>query len=219
MPKSISAIDQLRTLFERQPCWMIDPIGQHLGCSIVSVRRYLVQAGYFSSFTHNGRWYTLSSIPRFCRDGLWFHKDIGFSKAGSLTRTLVGLIDASAAGMTAEALGQKLHCRLHSVLVGLCRQGRLQRERRGRSHVYLSADPRLAQNQRQTMKAAPAAPLPAEIAVLVMAEYIRHPRAELHQLAKAVSVKTGLSIDTDRIRSLFEHYGLKKTLRQMPSIF
>jgi hypothetical protein len=77
---------RLTDLFANQPCWMIDPLAKQLDYSIPSVHRFLAQIGYYSSFTHNGRWYTLASTPRFSRQGLWFHQDIGFSRAGSLTR-------------------------------------------------------------------------------------------------------------------------------------
>ena len=143
MPLDTKPSQRLSTLFLEQPCWMIEPLAAELRYSIPSVRRFLTEVGYYSSFTHNGGWYTLRSIPRFGQDGLWFYSDIGFSRAGSLTNTLVDLTTRSAAGMTAEQLGAKLRCRCHSVLVQLCRQGRLQRQKIGRSHVYLAIDPTL----------------------------------------------------------------------------
>jgi hypothetical protein len=59
---------------------------------------------------------------------------------------------------------------------------------------------------------APRAPvvLPAEIEVLVLAEFIRHPRAEPEHLAKEVSSKAGLRIEANQVRALFERHGLKK---------
>jgi hypothetical protein len=212
MATPAAAIDKIQALFDRHPCWMIRPLGQELQYSIVSVRRFLAQIGYFSSFTHNGRWYTLASIPRFSREGLWFHKDIGFSSAGSLTATLVALTEASPCGLSAEALGQKLHCRCHSVLVHLVRQGRLQRQRVGRHHVYLAADAPTATTQLQAAKPVEPSAMPAEIAVLVLAEFIRRPQVAPKQLAKAVSAKTGLCIEEAQVRALFERHGLKKTL-------
>ena len=131
--------------------WKIEPLSQQLDYSIISVRRFMAIIGYYSSFSHNDRWYTLASIPHFSHEGLWFYRNNGFSRAGSLTRTLVALVDTSSAGMTAEALGQKLRCRCHSVLVGLYRRGVLQRQRQGRAHVYLAADTQRAGQQRQAM--------------------------------------------------------------------
>jgi hypothetical protein len=193
---------------------MIQPLAAELRYSIPSVRRFLSQIGYYSSFTHNGGWYTLRSIPRFGWDGLWFCHDIGFSRVGSLTNTLVDLTTRSSAGMTAEKLGDKLHCRCHSVLVQLCRQGRLQRQKLTRSYVYLAVDPRAAAIQRQAlaMQSLPPGQLPAEIAVLVLAEFIRHPESDFQQMACALARSKNVTIEVAQIERLFEQHGLKKTM-------
>jgi len=212
MAEPTNPIQQLTALFQKQPCWRIQPLGQQLQYSLVSVRRLLAKIGYYSSFSHNGTWYTLAGIPRFSRDGLWFYQDIGFSKAGSLTQTLVVLINASPAGMSADQLGQALHCRCHSVLVHLWRKGLIQRYRPGRAHIYLSADATVAAAQQRAGQTVAVAPLPAQIAVLVLAEFIRHPQAKAQQLATAVSVKTGLRIQASQIQGLFDQHGIKKML-------
>ena len=217
MNTATEVIARLTALFEQQPCWMIDPLSQKIDYSVASTRRFLAQTGYYSSFTHNGRWYTLRSIPRFSREGLWFYHDIGFSRAGSLTRTLVALIEASRAGMSAEQLGQKLRCRCHSVLVGLYRRGLVQRQRQGRAHIYLAAEAKTAEAQRRVRVPAAVAVLPAEIAVMVLAEFIRKPSAEPAELARRVSAKTGVRIEVDQIRALFAQHGLKKMLPEAPS--
>ena len=213
MPSSSLPSQRLVQLFAEQPCWMIQPLAAELRYSVPSVRRFLAEVGYHSSFTHNGGWYTLGSIPRFGREGLWFHEDIGFSRAGSLTNTLVELTTRSPAGLTAEQLGQKLHCRCHSVLVQLCRQGRVQRQKLGRSHVYLAVEPRTAALQRRALevRSLPPAPLPAEIAVLVLAEFIRHPEADFQELARALSARQGIGVEAAQIERLFERLDLKKT--------
>jgi hypothetical protein len=203
--------ERLSTLFLGQPCWMIEPLATELRYSIPSVRRFLTEVGYYSSFSHNGGWYTLRSIPRFGQDGLWFYSDIGFSRAGSLTNTLVDLTTRSGAGMTAEQLGTKLRCRCHSVLVQLCRQGRLQRQKIGHSHVYLAIDPHLAAVQRQTVLAV--VQFPAEIAVLILVEFIRNPDSSFEQLAKAISRKKSITVKAAQIERLFDQHGLKKTTR------
>lgn len=213
MPLHTKLNERLATLFLEQPCWMIEPLAVALRYSIPSVRRFLTEVGYYSSFTHNGGWYTLRSIPRFDRDGLWFYSDIGFSHAGNLTNTLVHLTTRSGAGMTAEQLGAKLRCRCHSVLVQLCRQGRLQRRKIGSSHVYLAIDPDIATVQRQTIEGLSVIQFPAEIAVLILVEFIRNPDSSFEQLAKAISRKTSVTVKAAQIERLFERYGLKKTIR------
>ncbi|MCF8050026.1 MAG: hypothetical protein K9L59_02230 [Desulfobacterales bacterium] len=211
MSPSSDASHRLVSLFDRQPCWMIAEIAEELEYSVPSVRRFLVQVGYYSSFTHNGSWYTLASIPRFNREGLWFHRDIGFSHAGSLTNTLAALVEKSPSGMTAEQLGEKLRCRCHTVLVKLYRQDRLQRQKLGRSYIYLAADNDIAGSQRRAVEKTEAVDLPAEIAVLVLVEFIRNPDAGYGKLAKAIDRRTGLRIEASQIKALFDQHGLKKT--------
>ncbi len=205
-------IQSLLSLFREQSCWMIDPLAAEMKYSIPSVRRFLAEVGYVSSFTHNGSWYTLHSVPRFDGDGLWFFRDIGFSRSGSLTSALIDLTARSPAGMTAEKLGEKLRVRCHSVLVQLCRNGRLQRQRMARSHVYFSVDPAIATVQRRAMagRILPAQ-LPAELAVLILVEFIRNPDASFEDLARAILHKTRVAIDTGQIQWLFDQHDLKKT--------
>jgi hypothetical protein len=214
MPSSAKSTQRLITLFTKQPCWMIQPLANEMQYSIASVRRFLSETGYFSSFTHNGGWYTLRSIPRFGRDGLWFYHDIGFSRAGSLTNTLIELTTRSPSGMSAQMLGEKLRCRCHTVLVHLWRQGRLQREKVGRCHLYFAVDPHTAASQRQAlMQELPAVELPAEIAVMVLVEFIRSPQSSFEQLAQKIARRKNVTIEAAQIERFFAQHGLKKTTR------
>ena len=205
-----TAHQSLIAAFAKQPCWKIAQLSKHLNYSIVSVRRFLSNTGYYSSFTHNSSWYTLSTIPRFGQEGLWFYQDIGFSRAGSLTRTIETLITASAAGMSADKLQGKLRCRCHTVLVQMYRKGRIRREKFGRSYIYLAAEPDTAACQLRAIEGKEALRFPAEIAVLIFAEYIRRPEDSFKKLAKEISKRTGLHIKADWIEALFARYGLKK---------
>jgi len=203
---------QMSELFETRPCWTIGDLARELQYSGVSTRRLLSQVGYYSSFTHNSAWYTLQQIPRFDHDGLWFHQDIGFSRRRSLTRTLVYLAEESPAGMTAAELGQRLHCRCHGVLFRLCRQGKLRREKLGHCHVYLALDPTVSVRQREQWycHAAPARHLPAEIAVLILAAFIRQPQATCEELARLVGRQTAMSVSALQVEQLFAEHGVKR---------
>ena len=206
--------EQLTAFFAKQPCWMIEPLSAELKYSIPSVRRFLMAVGYYSSFTHNGKWYTLCSIPSFNREGLWFHHEIGFSRAGSLTKSLITLTANSPAGVTAEQLGEKLHCRCHAVLVQLHRKKKLQRQKAGRSFIYLAAEPRTVARQRQaiSLQSAQIQQLPAEIAVLILVEFIRNPEAGFAQLAKTIKRSRKVTVEVVQIERLFQQYALKKMM-------
>lgn len=205
----------LVSLFDQNPCWMIQPLSAEMRYSIPSVRRFLAEVGYYSSFTHNGAWYTLRSIPRFRRNGLWFYRDIGFSRAGSLTKTLITLVTKSPAGMSAEMLGETLRCRCHGVLVNLWRKGSIQREKIGRCQIYFAADLHKAERQRQAWSAQhpPKVQFSAEIAILVLAEFIRSPDSSFEKLAKKISQSKKVSVPPEQIEHLFDQHGLKKTMR------
>jgi hypothetical protein len=206
---------KLVSLFSRQPCWMIKPLATAIGYSIPSVRRFLTEAGYYSSFSHNGKWYTLHTIPHFDQDGIWFSDDIGFSSTGSLTGTIVNLINHSPTGMTAKQVGEKLQCRCHSVLIQLYRQGKLQRQKQGRSYIYLAEEAATQAIQLQGLekKNAPVCQLPAEIAVLILVEFIRNPNLSLKQLATMITRHRHITVETIQIEELFALHGLKKTIR------
>jgi len=215
MTSTKSPSQRLISLFAQTPCWMIQPLAAEMHYSIPSVRRFLAQAGYYSSFTHNGGWYTLRSIPRFGRNGLWFYRDIGFSRAGMLTKTLIALIIASPAGMTAEMLGETLRCRCHGVLVNLWRKRKIERQKIGRCQVYFAADPHKAASQRQLLAAQdpPELRFSAEIAVLILAEFIRNPGSSVEQLARKISRSKNVTVNAKQIEQLFDQHGLKKTVQ------
>ncbi len=220
MTTTIPPSQRLASLFAQTPCWMIQPLAAEMHYSIPSVRRFLVEAGYYSSFTHNGGWYTLCSIPRFERNGLWFYRDIGFSRSGTLTKTLIAMISGSSAGMSAEMLGETLRCRCHGVLVNLWRKGKIERQKIGRCQVYFAADPHKAAIQRQalTVQDLPEVRFSAEIAVLVLAEFIRSPDSSFEKLAEKISRSKNVTVNAKQIEQLFDQHGLKKTAQTAKSV-
>jgi hypothetical protein len=219
MTKPLPPTQRLVSLFSQTPCWMIKPLAAEMQYAIPSVRRFLAETGYFSSFTHNGSWYTLRSIPRFGKNGLWFYRDIGFSRAGTLTKTLVSLISGSPAGMSADMLGKMLQCRCHGVLVNLWRKEKITREKVGRSQVYFAKDHHKSASQRRALTAqhSPKS-FSAEMAVLVLAEFIRNPDSGFKQLAEKVSRSKNVTVSPKQIEHLFDQHGLKKTMRTGVSV-
>ena len=214
MAISLPPTQRIVSLFAQNPCWMIQPLSTKMQYSIPSVRRFLAEVGYYSSFSHNGAWYTLRSIPRFEKNGLWFYRAIGFSRAGSLTKTLITLITQSPAGMSADMLGETVRCRSHGVLVNLWRKGHIQRQKVGRCQIYFAADPHKAERQQQALSARHLTKVrfSAEIAVLVLAEFIRSPDSTFEQLAERISRSKNVTLSSGQIEQLFDQHGLKKTM-------
>ena len=88
----------------------------HFEVSHMTVVRALGKHGYFSSYNANGAYYTLHSTPKFNEDGLWNCRKVRFSRYGTLTKTLVALVDNSPAGMTAVELEERLDSNVANVV-------------------------------------------------------------------------------------------------------
>jgi hypothetical protein len=208
--------DRLEKLFHRRKCWMLRQLAEALGYALISLRRFLKQIGYFRSYTHNGKWYTLRDSPDFDRDGLWHYKGIGFSKHGSLTATIGYLVGGSAAGLSASELTQTLQHPCHAVLTQLHKAGRLDRLQLSGQFRYLAADQAL--NRRQREQALAAQPphsttsLSTQAAVLVLVEYIKNPALSFEQIAAHLQEQRELAVTPESIRRFFQEHDLKKTL-------
>ena len=140
--------ETLRKLVKKRSVFDLDALFDALGTrSRMTVFRRLRQVGYLSSFTHGGRFYTLEDIPQFDELGLWFHRDIGFSQAGTLKETVVLQVEKTPEGRTHEELQHLLRVRAHNTLLELLRRGRIGRERLQGVYLYVSADSRRAAEQ------------------------------------------------------------------------
>jgi hypothetical protein len=155
-PQSLPA-EQLGKLFRRRKCWMLADLAHALDYALISVRRLLKRIGYFRSYTHNGKWYTLHDSPQFNREGIWHHKDIGFSRHGSLTATIAYLVERSPAGLSAQDLTQKLQHPCHAVLTHLHNDQVLDRVKVGGQFRYLATEELINRRQREEAAITPLA--------------------------------------------------------------
>ena len=149
--------------------------------------RLLRQAGYFTSYNYNAKYYTLTTIPQFDDHGLWSYQDIRFSKWGTLPETIVAVIERSAGGMTAREVAELLHVRnAKPLLTQLALKQRLWRQALGRSFVYLASEPSRQEQQlrrRNEQALLRALPEPQQIIALLV-EMIRHPQQTPRQWAR-----------------------------------
>ncbi len=184
MKNKLNKIEKLKMFFEQQHCLTIDEICLELNCSSGSAKRYLNLSGYYSSYSHNSKWYTIASVCRFNRDGLWTYNSICFSKHGTLKNTIFHFIDESRSGLTSGELSQKLGVICYSVLNQLCKRGGLNRLKTSRGFVYLSNNSEKYSQQRSVLETLET--LSPQIAVLVLVEHIKHPEAHyLTELSKS----------------------------------
>jgi ribosome-binding protein aMBF1 (putative translation factor) len=205
----------LGKLFRRRTCWMLADLAQTLDYALISVRRLLKRIGYFRSYTHNGKWYTLRDSPQFNRDGIWHHKNIGFSKHGSLIATIAHLVARSPCGLSARDLAQKLQHPCHAVLTHLHQDQVLDRVKVAGEFRYLAPEEPI--NRRQREQAAisplprPLTSLSTQAAVWVLVEHIKNPGLSYEEIAARLQEQRQLALTPESIGRFFQAHDLKKT--------
>ena len=185
-----------------------------LRASLRTIRRRLKAWGALASFNCNSRFYTLPEVPQFDAHGLWFHREIGFSRHGHLPQTIVALVRQSPGGLTAAELGERLRLAPRSFLWQFHQHPGLQREKQQGRYVYFTTDPTVADRQKTVRRATrPPVPLPsAEETIAVLVEAIQHPQRSPQQLAAALQARYP-HLSAEAIVALFAHHRLtrKKT--------
>jgi len=220
--------DALRKLVRRQWVVELEALFDLLGTrSRMTVFRRLKEVGYRSSFTHAGRYYTLADLPDFDALGLWFYRDIGFSRAGTLKQTVPVHVEEAPDGRTHAELERVLHVRVHNTLLDLIRKGRIGRQRFAGVQLYVSADS--ARASEQMARRAEVAKLVAEVVrvlsteetVEVLVEALRAaPTVPPAPLVAARLAARGIRIEARHVQQAYETYGLeprKKTPGSRPS--
>ena len=133
--------DRLLPLFGARKILTIDDLKTALDTqAAMTVFRVLRQLPYLSSYSHRGKYYTLAEIARFDQLGLWSHRQVHFSRHGTLLNTCALLVSDSEAGYACDELEHLLHVRVKDPLRKLARQGRIRRTKVGRCWVHFSAD-------------------------------------------------------------------------------
>ena len=214
----------LRKLLRKTPVVELDALYRTLETrSRMSVYRRMKEAGYLSSYTHAGRFYTLRDIPQFDAFGLWHYGDVGFSRARTLKATVLEAVEQSPAGRTHVELRDILHVRVFNTLLELVRAEKIRREAlASRDSLYVSADKARGADQLARRLAGsageglPASGLVIEVLLeLVQAATVEATPAEVAQRLAA----RGVGATDEQVGQVFERYklGRKKGVRSSRS--
>jgi hypothetical protein len=191
--------------------------------SHMTVVRALKKQGYYCSYNHNAAYYVLGDLPAFDEWGLWGYRNIRFSRHGSLTRTIVALVDNSTGGLTVGELEERLLVKVGNLASRLVHEGLLQREiLPGRQAVYLAADAKTRDRQQGIRRdllqhqAVGAGELPEECSPTEVIEILRQVimarDAGPDQLARQLKNR-GVHVTAGKVRRVIEHYALEKKRR------
>ena len=125
----------------------------------LTVFRKLKQLDYLASYTHRGRFYTLTDIARFDDEGLWSHEAVWFSRHGTLLATVEAFVNQSSNGYYAHELADVLHAEAQEPLRHLVQQQRLGRIEVDGQFLYTAIDSAQRRNQTLARRSAQAVPL------------------------------------------------------------
>jgi len=219
----------LESLFRRRPVATIDDLRRRLGASSrTTILSALRRAGYFSSYSHAGKYYTLRHIPSFDAQGLWVHTGARFSKRGTLRKTVVALVTESVAGYAHGELAAILGVRVHNTVRSLVQANEIGRARLDVTYIYVAADPTIASAQlsrREAMSLAvppataghriegPAPELDLARVIEVLVAVIHSPKDDAREIAVHL-VGRGVEISLAQVEQVFATYEIgKKTAR------
>jgi len=216
----------LERFFRRKRIATLAQLAPLLGSSARTVLRALKRVGYLTSYSHAGRYYTLSRLPSFDAAGLWFHGEIGFSRHRTLRATAAVLVKHSPAGHTHEELEALLRLRVHDTLRTLVAEKALGRERVTGVYVYLHPDGEVASAQltRRGELAAPSTPLPPSPAapldlarvIDVLLAVIHAPKDDARAIAARLRAR-GLPLSAQQVDGVLRAYDLEKKTARSPS--
>lgn len=216
MPRHHTAKDRAAQIFRRRQIADLATLKDALGTpSRTTVFRVLSCAGYLTSYSHAGRYYTLRRIPRFDEAGLWAHGEALFSKDGTLRASIVRMVGEAVAGKTHEELQAQLRLRVHDTLLDLVRDHQIDRADLGRFYLYVSADKAAGKEQvtrRHRMlseEPAPTALPEPKLIIEVLLAVIPQPDEAPAGIAAALD-RQGQAISREQIEAVFARYGLGK---------
>jgi hypothetical protein len=192
--------------------------------SHMTVVRALKKYGYYSSYNYNASYYVLHDVPRFDQWGLWGYRRVRFSRYGTLTHTMVALVESSPAGLTVGELEERLETKAANLVSRLVRDGAVRRETiLGRQAVYLAGDPKTGRVQHQQRRQLleqqaasrraelPEGCSPAEV-IEVLRRMLHAPEASPEQLARGLK-GSRVHITAGKVRRVTDYYALEKKRR------
>jgi len=206
----------LRAIFEKNKVLNMNEICKALQVTSRSTGfRYLRDLNHLTSYTHNGKYYTLPEIAQFDEEGFWRFGDIGFSSHGTLINTLVHVIMTSESGKTNSELEKHFKIRVQNSLQMLLKPNRIAMAKPAKSILYISPDPTIGNQQiKRRTEVGHREQLPNRITVEILVETIKSAPVQpgIDDVANNL-IKRGLLITREQVKQVFEENDLgKKTL-------
>lgn len=211
---TIRSSERLQALLNSQIVVDLSDIRLALGdASRATTFRYLKKVPYRRSYNHNGRYYTRHDPTKYDRFGLFSHKGVHFSCDGSLTSTVIRLVQESTAGKTQRELRELLRVRVQVLLLETVRRGRLDRELVDKVFVYLHHEDsvrhaQLTRRREQIAVQKVETEITDAIVIEVLLALIRYPGSQLVEVVRRLQGHSP-PIRAEHVRVVFDRFDLE----------
>ena len=206
-------LDKLKKLFRKKRVLDMQQLYRMINTtSRVTVFRYLRELEYLTSYTHNGKYYTLPEIAQFDKEGFWYFGEIGFSVHGTLMSTLTHVITMSEAGKTNSELEKHFRTRVQNSLQKLLKPNKIAKATQTKPCLYVSCDSAVSDRQiKKRTEVGERKRLPDWIVGEILVETIRSfpVQPEIDDVMKRLS-KRGSLITREQVEQVFEESDLEK---------
>ena len=204
--------DRVFSVFHAKKILTIEELSELQCCSLITSRRRLKQWRALTSYNQNNRYYTLSTIPVFSKEGLWHYQGVFFSKYGTCKQTVIHFVERSKNGLSNTELSEVLGGNPNSLLAHFKKIPGIRKERYGRDVVYFSdTTEKYEVQKRNRFPPEPAAiELPPDAqAIIMLVELIHNPGMSIDELSAQLQGK-GHEIKSGSVAALFQKYGIDK---------
>ena len=142
------SVETLRFFFHNHIIGTMKQLKDALGTSVdMTVYRKLRQLSYLTSYSHQGKYYTLENLTDFDSFGLWQFGVARFSRYRTLLKTVQALIEQSDKGYSLAELRGRLGVDVKETLLQLYKEHRVYREEIAGRYVYFCPEPKRRRQQ------------------------------------------------------------------------
>lgn len=209
MRKKSQQLQRIKELVLQKKVFSLQALIDQAGSTERTTQRYLKELNSLTSYTHRGRYVTLPDIPRFDDNGIWFFRQIGFSRLGNSLDTIIGLINQSESGLSREELETVLKIGISKQIQILVQREKIHRVKLGHRYLYLPES--LMHDRKKRLKI---------VGNHQNEEYFDKgvQLTDLVALLKVVLIEKKIGIDIKSIKRIAQKYSLRIPLKKIEQL-
>ncbi len=197
-------LEAIEKILQKSKIKTFEKILAKMNCSSITLRRDIKALSGITSFTHRGEYVTLVDIPVYDKFGIWFYKNIGFTKFNNSLDLIVSIINNAENGITKDEIEELLKIKISKQIQILLSQKRLHRIKFGAKYRYLSEE--LAKDKKR------------QIQLLDIEEYYAKKVSIADIIVVLKAVLSEYKIDMNNLKKLVQKYSLDVPIKKIEQL-